>query len=108
MAQPTPDQVATYLSRLAATRDLETMLASYAFMLEQDLADVPLEFVVPDRFVKSMVRLQELQERIGVRFPDVVLNADQFDTDEGVEVALRAGVRRRSREAGSATEGIVV
>ena len=84
-------------------------LASFGFMLEQDLSAVSFEeFVVGDQFVKSMVPLQELQERIGVTFPDAVLDADQFGTDEGVDVARRAGVKRRSGAAAPANEGVVV
>lgn len=81
-------------------------LASYGFVLEQDLSDLPLEFVVPDRFVKYMEPLAELQQRIGIRFPDVVVDADQHGTAEGIEFAMRTGIKRRSAALGASREGL--
>jgi endonuclease G len=75
-----------------------TGLASYGFVLEQDLSDVPLdqEFVVPEEFARFMEPLADLQERAGIVFPDVVLESDQFGADEALEFAFRAGIQRRS------------
>lgn len=73
-------------------------IASFAFLLEQDLSDVPFEeFLVPEEFARYMAPLADLQELTGVRFPDAVLDADQYATVEGVEVAMRAGLTRRAR-----------
>jgi endonuclease G, mitochondrial len=84
-------------------------IAAYGFLLEQDLSDVPLEeFVVPESFVKFMEPLADLQRRAGIRFPDVVLRADQFSTTEGAEVAMRSGFTRRSQAEGVVTEALVV
>lgn len=84
-------------------------LASYGFVLEQDLSDVPLEeFVVPENFACFMEPIADIQAVAGVRFPDVVLSADRFGTDEGVEVALGAGVKRRSKTPEAITEGLIV
>jgi len=68
-------------------------LASYAFVQEQDLSDVPLEFAAGP-FRRFMVSLDELQDLAGVTFPDAVRNGDRFGTDEGVEVAFNAGATR--------------
>jgi len=81
-------------------------IASYGFLLEQDLSDVPLEFIVPDAFAQFMEPLTDLQHRAGIRFPAVVLEADQYNTAEGVELAMRAGVTRRSRAGGVASEAV--
>jgi endonuclease G, mitochondrial len=83
-------------------------IASYGFLLEQDLSDVPLEFVVPDNFARYMVPLTDLQTRAGITFPALVLEADQFSTNEGAELALRAGVARRSRAGGVISEAMLV
>ncbi len=72
-------------------------LASYGFVLEQNLSDVPLEteFVVPEEFTRFMEPLADLQERAGVLFPNVVLESDQYSAEEGIDLAFRAGIRRR-------------
>jgi endonuclease G len=69
-------------------------LASYAFVQEQDLSDVPLEFVV-GAFRQFMVSIPELEQLAGIRFPEVVRNADQITTDEGTELAFKTGSTRR-------------
>jgi endonuclease G len=80
-------------------------VASYGFLLEQDLSDVPLvEFAVPNKFRRLMVPLRDLQKLTGIKFPDIVLSADQFETNEGVELALRAGLTRESTERDHITE----
>jgi endonuclease G, mitochondrial len=71
-------------------------LASYGFVLEQDLAQVPMvEFVVPHTFERFTEPLVELQKLAGIKFDNTVLTADQYDKSEGVEMAHRAGWRRR-------------
>jgi endonuclease G, mitochondrial len=76
-------------------------VASYGFVLEQDLSEVPLELAVPDMFVKYMEPLTDLQKKGGITFPSIVLNADQYNTTEGEEMAFRAGARRRSSAEGT-------
>jgi endonuclease G, mitochondrial len=74
-------------------------IASYGFLLEQDLSDLPVEeFAVPKNFKRLMVPLTEIEERAGIKFPDIVRNADQYDTTEGHELAFRAGVQRHSTD----------
>nr|WP_298101447.1 DNA/RNA non-specific endonuclease [uncultured Shinella sp.] len=70
-------------------------LASYGFVLEQDLSDVLLEFAVADEFVSSMYRLSEISRLTGVNFHQSILDADQYDTVRGAEIALRAGSKRK-------------
>ena len=72
---------------------LEDGLAAYAFVLDQDLSAVDLEFVVPDAFRRRMTSIAELERKTGVVFPDAVRAADRFDRD-GIEAAFRAGVAR--------------
>lgn len=73
-------------------------LASFGFVLEQDLAQVQFEeeFLVPTIFARFMQPLTELQALAGVRFDPLILNADRYDTTEGLEVAFNAGVKRRA------------
>jgi endonuclease G len=85
-------------------------IASYGFVLEQDLSQVPTEeeFVVPANFRRFMEPLAELERKAGIVFPDEVRLADQHDTDEGVELAMRAGLRRRAAGAEAPTETMVL
>jgi endonuclease G len=69
-------------------------LAAYAFVQEQDLSDVPLEFAA-GAFRQFMVSIAELEELAGIRFPQVVRDADQIGTDEGIEIAFKTGSTRR-------------
>ena len=74
-------------------------LASYGFILEQDLADTSLEFTVADEFIGAMYPLVEIAALSGVAFHQSLLDADQHDTVRGNEIALRAGARRRKKQA---------
>ena len=76
---------------VVATEDNE--LRSFGFLLEQDLSDVPLEFIVDQTWVRHMIPIPELEQLLGVvRFPDVVRHPDQFDTAHGEAVRRFAGV----------------
>ena len=79
-------------------------VASYGFLLEQDLSDVPVRNSWFRNFRRLMVPLSDLQDLTGIKFPEIVLNADQYATNEGVDLAFRAGVKRRSRAGGVVTE----
>lgn len=72
-------------------------VASFGFILEQDLSDVPTEEFVAGRFSRFMLPLIELQNLASVRFPRIVLEADQHDTTEGLELAFNAGLKHRAR-----------
>jgi endonuclease G len=77
---------------VARTRD---GLGAYGFLLEQDLSEVGTEeFAVPERFRRSMVPIEQIGRLAGLSFDAALIAGDQFD-DRGVEVARRAGVRRR-------------
>jgi endonuclease G len=83
-------------------------VVSYGFVLEQDLSKVDLEeFIVPNEFQRFMEPLAELQDKIGIKFPTIVLDGDQYDKDEGVDVAFRASVRRRAGGKEAVVEEIV-
>ena len=80
----------------------EDGVASYGFVLEQDLLEVTFEeFVVPENFARFMEPLEEIQQRAGVTFPDVVLEADQHGTDEGLEFAFLRRRQAARREPGN-------
>lgn len=75
---------------------VENGIASFGFVLEQDLADVEWEeFTVAPNFAPAMYPLTEIAQMTGVVFDDAVLGADQYDTVRGVELAHRNNVRRR-------------
>lgn len=75
-------------------------IASYGFVLEQDLTNVTLEFTVSDEFIGAMYPLSEISDLTGVRFDQKILDADQYNTLRGAEIALRAGAVRKGKAAG--------
>jgi endonuclease G len=70
-------------------------IASYGFLLEQDLSDVNLEFAAGP-FKRFMEPIADLEKKTGVKFPKVVRDGDQHDTNEGIDLAFRAGITRRA------------
>ena len=70
-------------------------MGAFGFVLEQDLADVPLEFTVPPEFLPKMVPLSAIADMAGLAFDKTLLDADQFDTEKGIDIAARGGTRRR-------------
>jgi DNA/RNA endonuclease G (NUC1) len=53
-------------------------LKAYAFVLRQDLSDLPLEFTVTEQWAQHMVSIPELEEMLGIiRFPEIVHRGDQ-------------------------------
>jgi DNA/RNA endonuclease G (NUC1) len=68
-------------------------LQAFGFLLEQDLADVPLEFVVDASWRQHMISIADLEHTLGLlRFPDAVRQADQAGTDFGEAVRLISGI----------------
>jgi endonuclease G len=68
-------------------------LRAFAFVLRQDLSDVPVEFVVDAAWRHHMIAIGDLEELLGiVRFPEVVRQADQAGTDAGEAVRNLAGI----------------
>jgi endonuclease G len=72
-------------------------LAAYGFVLEQDVADVDFEFQVPSEFMPALVPLSEIEKIAGVRFDRAVRQADQFASLRGDELALRNGIKRKTK-----------
>ena len=68
-------------------------IAAFGFVLEQNLADVSLEFAVAEEFIKSLRPLSLIETLAGIVFDASLHEADQHDTVRGLEVARRAGVR---------------
>jgi endonuclease G len=62
-------------------------IQSFGFLLEQDLSEVPLEFAVEAPWLDSMISIAELQDLIGnLRFPEAVIEGDQYTTPTGEEI----------------------
>ncbi|CAN7618718.1 DNA/RNA non-specific endonuclease [Bosea sp. LjRoot237] len=84
----------------------EEKLAVYALLLEQDLSDMQkaaapqdgTEFVLPEAFEKSLVRLKHIEGWTGLTFDKSLHDADQYFSDRGVAAAVLAGAVRRSRK----------
>lgn len=72
-------------------------IAAYGFVLEQDLADTPLEFTVLPEFAPVMYPITEIEAMTGVTFADAVHAADQYETSRGDEMSMRSGTTRRRR-----------
>ena len=78
---------------------VETGLAAYGFVLEQDLAAVDWELTVPPGFLPAMYPLSDIAVMTGLVFDPSLLDADQYATVRGGELALRSGTRLRRRES---------
>lgn len=78
---------------------VEDGVATYAFMLEQDLSSVEWEFAVAPEFIASMYPLADIEAATGIRFDQKLHDADHFDLARGAEIALRSGTRRKRRRA---------
>lgn len=74
---------------------VETGLAAYGFVLEQDLATVDWELTVPPGFLPVMYPLSDIAIMTGLVFDPSLLDADQYGTVRGGELALRSGTRIR-------------
>jgi endonuclease G, mitochondrial len=75
-------------------------------VLEQDLADVPLEFVVDASWRQHMISIADLEQALGqLRFPDSVRDADQSGTDTGEAVRESAGIEMVGRAAAASGSG---
>ena len=74
-----------YWKVVVARKDDE--IQSFGFVLEQDLSQVPLEFAVEAPWLDSMIAISELEGLIGnIRFPEAVVEGDQFEKPAGEEV----------------------
>jgi endonuclease G len=50
---------------------------------------------VSEEFAAAMYRLSDIARMTGVEFHRSLLDADQFDTVRGTEIALRGGARQK-------------
>ncbi len=70
-------------------------LRSFAFLLDQDLGGVELEFAVGADWRAHMISVAGLEREIGlITFPPEIHQADQFDADAGEAVRATAGIER--------------
>ncbi len=76
---------------------VEDGIATYGFVLEQDLIDVQFEYVVPDEFVPTMYPLSDIAAMTGVSFDDTLLHTDQFEAVRGIELVQRSGANRKQK-----------
>jgi endonuclease G len=68
-------------------------LQAFAFVLEQDLSKVKLEFAVDAEWRKRMIAIGDLQDRIGeLVFPKVLHDADQLGAPGGEAVRAQLGI----------------
>jgi endonuclease G len=77
-------------------------LEAFAFVLEQDLSEVPLEpeFAVAAEWVPHMVSVPDLQKLlVGIEFNQAIHDADQFNKEGGHELAVAAEVLKQEAEA---------
>lgn len=69
-------------------------IASFGFVLEQDLEDVEFEFVPDEDFIPVMHPIADIAKMTGVKFDKSVVDGDQFDAVRGVELVQRSGAGR--------------
>jgi DNA/RNA endonuclease G (NUC1) len=77
-------------------------LRLFAFVLEQDLADTPMEFAVPESWLPHMIRLSELEKELGsLDFDQRLHDADQHDLVQAITAieALRPAIVEALPEA---------
>jgi endonuclease G len=68
-------------------------LQTFAFLLDQDLSDVELEFAVDQLWRSRMISVRDLQELVpAIAFPQELLDSDQIDAGGGEAVRAEAGV----------------
>lgn len=67
-------------------------LASFAFILEQDLSRVPTEFVVDEVWRRKLVPVSMVERETALRFPAAVRAADQHGQPLSERVAAEAGI----------------
>lgn len=67
-------------------------LESFAFLLEQDLSEVPLEFAVPQKWKRFLKPVHVIEDLAQIDFHETIRRADQSGTNEAVAFAKAAGV----------------
>lgn len=68
-------------------------LQTFAFVLEQDLSDTPLEFAVDGPWLSRMISIADLERLIGlITLPAELHASDQFEESGGEAVRARSGV----------------
>jgi endonuclease G len=74
-------------------------LQTFAFLLDQDLADVEFEFAVDAQWRTRMVSIPHLQQLVGAAtFPKAVHDSDQIDAAAGQELQAHGGIEAISGE----------
>ncbi len=74
-------------------------LQTFAFLLEQDLTDVPLELAVSAEWRSHMISLRDLEKGLkSLRFPDVLHKSDQSRTAIGEELLKAESLRGLDRK----------
>ncbi|MEI9887783.1 MAG: DNA/RNA non-specific endonuclease [Rhizomicrobium sp.] len=75
----------------------EGKLQSFAFLLEQDLSDTPLEFVADAKWEKYMIAVADLEALVGVKFDKAVHAGDQHGSGAGENVRKKSGAKLRPK-----------
>ena len=81
----------SYWKVVAAVQD--GTLATFGFILDQNLDDVPLEFAVSPEWEQHMIALKDLERVLGnLKFPTELKKADQASTVLGKTVRAGTGI----------------
>jgi len=68
-------------------------LQTFAFVLEQDLSQTPLEFAVDTTWQQRMISMPDLQELTdGLEFPPELHDSDQFGAEGGESIREQSGL----------------
>jgi endonuclease G len=78
---------------------VDTGLAAFGFVLEQELDAVDWEFTVPADYRPAMYPLVDIANMAGIVFDTSLLDADQYGTVRGDELALRSNARQRRKRS---------
>lgn len=74
-------------------------LQTFAFLLDQDLSAVELEFAVAEPWRSCMISVPGLEELLGtLSFPDELHETDQIDGGGGEAVRAETGLVRLGEE----------
>jgi endonuclease G len=67
-------------------------IKAYGFVLQQDLSNVALEFMVSDDFRRLQVPLSAIEDAAGIDFGDTLREADAWGSEAAQEMAGRGGL----------------
>ena len=85
-------QIPSHFWKVVVARNGD-QLESFAFLMEQDLEEVELEFAVEPSWVDKMIAIPELEKLIQyIEFPDAIRESDQAATESGKSIQAEANL----------------